>query len=146
MTKKIQLALIGLVVTIGMASCKKEGENIKTSTEGDQKINAKFIGKWDFDTKKSIRIIEGITNKEVEPGLPGEYIDFRADGTALVKEDGDEVEKLTYTLDNDKQLTLNDDGEKTTYRIELLTENKFELSYKRLLIGGSKEEIIRLKR
>lgn len=129
MKNNTKLMLICLMAVFSLAGCKK-GEEEKTTAQ-------KILGKWNIAMKESTETINGLAEKDTDTGKPGEYLDFRTNNTVYLKEDGSTEEGAGYTIDSDKQITFIYDGtDKTTFTINVLTDNKLVLYSKETITNS----------
>lgn len=77
-----------------------------------------------------------------EKGNAGDYIDFRTDGMAYIKDPAEEY-RLPYTIIDDTQIQIGD----LVYVIEQFTEKVLVLHHTNVFSsGGSTEDIVYLNR
>lgn len=136
-----QLLLIAVALVGMLAGCKKSD---------DAKSDNKLVGKWNLEKYVSNWSQNGVTNSEEQAYDPGDYIEFRDDGTCTLYVDNTANQTYWQLLNDGKTLRIasnNDvDVPDEGYEIKTLTRNNLTLYYKEVAGAGYDEIFIYLNK
>lgn len=134
--KTIKIALITLMTVCSLVSCKKDSKE-KTTAE-------KIQAKWSLVSIVDSETVTGgaTPTSSTQMGKAGEYVQFKNDGKAYIKNDGEAEQVVPYTVNSDTQLTL--DGDQ--YTIKVLTDNSLVIYLKKNFTGGYYESTVSLSK
>lgn len=129
---KIQYLALAACFLMTFAACKKT----------DSVTNAKqeILGKWNVVSDSS-HVGIGISNTPVNyAGQPGDYFDFRSNGTIYTRE-GEALDTLNYTLISDTEIAIPQfdailNGEVQTSTIKNFTRHSLYIAAPRIITPG----------
>src|SRR5881227_2996662 len=107
--KQFRILALAIAVIVIATSCSKDKPNNPVD-------NASIQGRWNIS---SIQTVEPNNETDTYTGKEGDFIEFKADGTAISSVDGNEVTQ-NYKLVDAKHIEF--DGDLT--EIKELTNNK----------------------
>jgi hypothetical protein len=112
MKKLLFIMLILTAGTFALTGCKKSGENPPSVSEGQ------IVGKWSY-----VKIVE---DGDTDTFTDGEYIEFKADGTAYDSMDDDNAQWSV----SGNNLTVISNNQTNVAQIQKLTKTEMVLYYK----------------
>lgn len=140
--------IIILSATVIFFACSKKDTDNNLS---------KIMHKWQVDNIKTLNFVNNVLNNaesDTIVGAVGDYFDFRSNGqvyqyiaeNAVAGEDGKDT--ATYTYSNNK-ISINDDGDISTYTISKLSDTEFTFEAKEVDPTNPKnygQAIVKLKK
>ncbi len=110
------------IAAIIFVSCKKDDPTPAPLTTQQQ-----VQGIWTFEKSIDHSFNSGISVRDTTIGVPGEYLDFRADNKVYSYIDTD-YDTASYSILNNNKVILNYNfGYQDTLDIQALTSNRFQL-------------------
>lgn len=125
---KTKLICVVILFSMGIIACKKE------STTQTKTTQEKILGKWNLQSTAMNDYYNGTSHPDTIYFLPGEYIEFRADGKAYGYNSGS-FDTSVYGITNDSKIWIDDPG----YIFDILTLTDADLKIYRKEIYSATE-------